>query len=399
MKELMFKIRANGEKIKSHSITLEEIESRSKEAIAKREELAKEIENVTEEGIDELETQLKEQDKLVEGIEAEKEEADKVKEDLDKEFDELQKELDEIQDEEDKEPKGEERKMNKELETRTAAVTDYIKTRALPADGLVSSEIGVLIPEEIVYNPQAEVSSKTDLSNLVTKAKVGTKSGSYPILKNNTQVLNTVAELEENPALSKPDFEEVKWSVETYRGALAVSREAIDDSEVDLMGIVADQARAVKQNTVNAKIAGEFKKFTAKDAEGVDGLKDIINVELDPAYDVRIVASQTAFNMLDKFKDKEGRYLLQDTIAFESGKQVLGKEVIVVADDLIGKGTVFVGDTKRAVLFADRKDIGVRWTDHHIYGEYLMAGLRMDIKQADKKAGFYVTLKDVPAGE
>ena len=282
--------------------------------------------------------------------------------------------------------------MNKELELRTAQIAGYIKTRALPADGVVQADIGAVIPEEIAYNPENEVTTRYDLSKLVTRTKVNTASGKYPILKTNTQVLATVAELEANPKLAKPDFDNVEWAVETYRGALALSREAIDDAAVDLMRIVAKQAQEAKINTVNAKIAAVLKTFGAKAAVGVDGLKDIVNLEIDPAYDVRIVASQTFFNTLDKLKDDNGRYLLQDDVTFASGKRALGYEVVVISDALMGAGKAFIGDTRRAVLFADRKEIGVRWADHDIYGEYLQAGMRMDIKKADAKAGFYVTL-------
>ena len=391
-KEIAFNIRETNEKIKSHSDVLVDIANRSKQALAKREELAGQIDDATEETINGLETELKEVDKEIKDIEAEQDEADKKQKDLDKELEDLQKELDDIQEDAPEGEKGEERHMNKELELRTAQIASYIKTRTLPADGVVQADIGAVIPEEIAYNPENEVTTRYDLSKLVTRTKVNTASGKYPILKTNTQVLATVAELEKNPKLAKPDFDNVEWAVETYRGALALSREAIDDAAVDLIRIVAKQAQEAKTNTVNAKIAAVLKTFTAKAAVGVDGLKDIVNLEIDPAYDVRIVASQTFFNTLDKLKDDNGRYLLQDDLTFASGKRALGYEVVVISDALMGAGKAFIGDTRRAVLFADRKEIGVRWADHDIYGEYLQAGMRMDVKKADAKAGFYVTL-------
>lgn len=42
------------------------------------------------------------------------------------------------------------------------------------AQQVTSTEAGVLIPEEIIYNPEAEVNSVVDLSTLVTKTAVTT---------------------------------------------------------------------------------------------------------------------------------------------------------------------------------------------------------------------------------
>ena len=52
----------------------------------------------------------------------------------------------------------------------------------------------------------------------------------------------------------------------------------------------------------------------------------------------------------------------------------------------------FIGDIQRAVLFADRQELGLRWTDNEIYGQYLQAVVRFDVKKADAKAGYFVTM-------
>ncbi|MPN22867.1 hypothetical protein SDC9_170252 [bioreactor metagenome] len=46
---------------------------------------------------------------------------------------------------------------------------------------------------------------------------------------------------------------------------------------------------------------------------------------------------------------------------------------------------------------ANRKDLEVKWVDHHIYGEYLRAGIRFGITKADANAGYLVTY--TPVGE
>ena len=47
--------------------------------------------------------------------------------------------------------------------------------------------------------------------------------------------------------------------------------------------------------------------------------------------------------------------------------------------------------SKRGILFADRKDLGLRWADNEIYGQYLQAVLRFGVKKVDAKAGYFVT--------
>ena len=117
-------------------------------------------------------------------------------------------------------------------------------------------------------------------------------------------------------------------------------------------------------------------------------------MNLDPAYSVSFVVSQSFYQALDTLKDKNGRYLLQDSIVSASGKVFLGHPVFVVADEVFGnagEAHAFVGDINRAVLFVDRKELGLRWADSEIYGQYLQAVVRFDVKKADKKAGYFVT--------
>ncbi|MDK7312310.1 phage major capsid protein, partial [Streptococcus oralis] len=92
----------------------------------------------------------------------------------------------------------------------------------------------VTIPEEIKYIPEKEVKTVQDLSELVTKTAVSTASGKYPILKRADDKFHTVEELEKNPELAKPTFETVAWEVATYRGAIPISQEALDDSIANL---------------------------------------------------------------------------------------------------------------------------------------------------------------------
>lgn len=266
--------------------------------------------------------------------------------------------------------------------------------------GVVSADAKATIPEAVEYKPQRALQTVVDLKPYTNVISAKTAKGSYPVLKNATGVLHTVAELEKNPALAKPEFTPVDWSVDTYRGAIPLSQESIDDSAADLTGIVAENGRQLKLNTTNALVAGVLKTFTAKEIASIDDLKKINNVDLDPAYARAIVASQSFYNWLDTQKDGNGRYLLQDSIISPSGKSVLGMPIVVVGDDVFGaagEGHAFLGDIKRSVLFADRADLDIQWVDNDLYGKYLRAGMRMGVAKADEAAGYFLTVTDPKA--
>ena len=270
--------------------------------------------------------------------------------------------------------------------------------------GITSPDVAATIPESILYNPENEVKSVTDLSQLVTQFQATTASGKYPVLKRATERMNSVEELQKNPELAKPEFEEVDWKVSTYRGAIPLSQESIDDSAIDLTSLVAMNANEQKINTTNFAIAAVLKAFTAKTVAGesVDDIKQILNVDLDPAYNKMIIASQSFYQYLDTLKDKNGQYLLHEAITDGSPRTLLGVPVTVVEDELLGaagEAHAFIGDLARAVLYANRKDIQVRWVDNDIYGQYLQAVTRFDVKAADKRAGYFVTGPATPTSK
>ena len=285
------------------------------------------------------------------------------------------------------------------LEIQKRAINAYIHTRdaSNAAEvGLKSQDAEVTIPKDIKYVPTEEVKTVADLSKYVTKFSVTTSSGTYPIVKRATGKLHTVEELAKNPELAKPEFENIDWKVATYRGAIPLSKEAIDDSAADLIGIVQNNANEQKINTTNDAISTVLKTFTAKSVSGtdVDAIKHILNVDLDPAYQRTIVASQSFYQYLDTLKDKNGRYMLNDPITTTSPAMLLGVPVIVVNDELLGnsgEAHAFIGDLKRAVLYPDRADLSIRWVDNDVYGTYLSAFFRFGVFQADKNAGYFVT--------
>lgn len=278
---------------------------------------------------------------------------------------------------------------------------DAVKMAINPvADGVKKSDVKPVSSEEISYTPQREVETIVDLKKFTRIHKAKKASGQYPILKRPNSRMNSVEELEKNPALAKPEFDHIAWEVKTYRGAIPLSQESIDDADVDLVGLVAEHVDDISLNTTNFAIADVMKTFTPKEIKTLDDIKKIYNVDLDPAYGKTFVSSQSFYNYLDTVKDGNGRYMLNDSISSASGKVFGSYPIFTLGDTVLGaeeEAHSFLGDIRRAILFADRKRLSLRWVDHEIYGQYLQAVIRFDVKKADAKAGYFLTYT-APAG-
>lgn len=268
---------------------------------------------------------------------------------------------------------------------------------------------GVLIPEEILA-PQKEKKDALDLTKYVHVIKTNRGSGKIPLIKKSGGKMNTVAELEKNPELAKPEIDEVSFDIETYRGYIPVSQEAIEDADYDITGLIAEEIADQELNTKNAAIVNILKSAPAPEYDdsedalpvvGIDGLKTVINTKLKRVYNVKLFVSSSLYNELDITKDKNGRYLLQDSISSASGKTFAGREVIVLDDDVIGEQAgdkvAFVGDAYEFVKLFDRKRASVKWVDNNIYGELLAGFVRFDTVAFDENAGYY--FEYVPAEE
>lgn len=300
----------------------------------------------------------------------------------------------------DKKDKEEKRSMEVILddkkETYTRSINQFIRTKGEKRDGLTTVGAEAVIPVDRITKPEKQPETVVDLRQHVGRVPVTTGTGSYPILRANKNKMISVAELAKNPALANPEFTKVNYEIATYRGYIPVSQEALDDSDIDLGGLVAEHIQRQSLNTSNAAIAAKLQEAPAKAVTTIDDLKDIVNVAIDPAYAVKFIASQSFFNELDKMKDNDGRYLLQQDVTVASGYKLLGREVVVMADDVIGTKAgdkvAFVGDPSLFVKFFDRQQASVRWVDNDVYGQLLAGFVRFDVEVADTAAGFYVTL-------
>ncbi len=342
---------------------------------------------------EEIETVEDEIDKLAK----DKEELEKKKSKLEGEIEELEGELEELNSKEPKNShKRSDRKMDKGfIREAREGIETYIRSKGQAREGFKVVDGGVLVPDEILQ-PYRKPKETVDLKRFLRVVKVNSGAGKVPVIKKSGSEMIAVAELEKNPELAKPEITDIPYDIETYRGYIPVSQEVIDDAAFDVTGLIAEEISDQELNTQNSAIANILKTATPKTVVGLDGLKDISNVELKRVYDSKAIISASLYNELDKMKDKNGRYLLQDDITAASGKKLFGKlEVIVLDDDMIGEkdGDLvgFIGDPYNFAMFFDRKRASAKWVDDNIYGELLAGFVRFDVRTVDEDAGFYIT--------
>lgn len=296
------------------------------------------------------------------------------------------------------------KEVNQE-KTEERSFLDYVRsrdvsTRAFDTTGVKSADASAIIPEEIITKARKLPETVVDLRSKVTVQNVTHASGTYPILRPNKAILVSVEELKANPDLDKPQFDDVDYKVLTYRGQLAVAQEALDDSDDNLGGIIANHIQRQALNTANAKLGALLRTAEAVAATSLDDLKTQINTGFDPAYALELLVSQSFYNEVDKMKDGEGRYLLQPSVASSTGKSLFGLNVTVLADDLIGtaKGdkVAFLGDPKAFAVYFNRLSYTARWVEEVYYGQVLAVGMRFDAKVVDPAAGKFITLTVTP---
>lgn len=371
---------------------------------------SEELEAAIEEA--ETEEEIKAVEEEVEKLEGEMKDLEEKKSKLEGEIAELEGQLEELNSKKpkNKREKGDGKMKDKEFREKLGLYVrskgkvlreDPVEPEEPEMVGFKVVDGGVLIPEEILA-PQREKEDAVDLTKYVHIIKTNRGSGKIPLIKKSGSKMNTVAELEKNPELAKPSIDVVSYDIDTYRGYIPVSQEAIEDADYDITGLIAEEIADQELNTKNDAIVTILKSAPAPEYDanedplpvvGIDGLKTVLNTKLKRVYNTKLYVSSSLYNELDITKDNNGRYLLQDSISSASGKTFAGREVIVLDDDVIGEQAgdkvAFVGDAYEYVKLFDRKQASVKWIDNNIYGELLAGFVRFDTVAFDENAGFY----------
>ena len=271
---------------------------------------------------------------------------------------------------------------------------EFLKTGEIKRDstGFDSNAGEAVLPSQVL-DIMSQPKDPAQLGGYVTKVQVSAPTGKIPVLSKASAQLVSASELAENPALANATLTQVNYDVQTLRGALPISLEMTQDYP-DITGLLTHYINDIKDQTEQHKIGAVLQTATSVAATSIDDIKDAFNVGLSNYTDRMFVVSESFFAAIDKQKDAEGRYLLQDSITSPSGKQLFGAPLVVVADDVLGKSgdaKAFIGSVKNFVVETVKGNINLSWQRNENFEQVLLAALRADFKAADTAAGKFIT--------
>ncbi|WP_315122333.1 phage major capsid protein [uncultured Clostridium sp.] len=270
-------------------------------------------------------------------------------------------------------------------------------TEGVPEDG------GLTVPQDIRTKIKELRRSYPDaLENYVNIETVTTLSGSRVIEKEADYTpFDNVEEAADFPEMDGPEFVQIDYKVKKKGGILKFSRELLQDTAENIIVYIRKWTSKKGKATRNAlilKILNEVFGTTKKPVKTLDDLKDIFNVELDPAFELTSIAimNQDVFNHFDKMKDDKGKYILQPDPTQSTKMLLFGKYPIVKVSNktlptVANKAPIYCGDLKEGITIFDREALYLEFNDKSdsTWNKDLMAMKareRLDIKPVDTKA-------------
>ncbi|WNX15357.1 phage major capsid protein [Lacticaseibacillus rhamnosus] len=271
---------------------------------------------------------------------------------------------------------------------------DFLKTGEIKRDsaGFDSAAGEAVLPSQVL-DIMSQPKDPAQLGGYVTKVQVSAPTGKIPVLSKASAQLVSATELADNPKLANASLTQVNYDVQTLRGSLPISLEMTQDYP-NITSLLTQYINDIKDQTEQHKIGAVLQTATPVAAKSIDDIKDAFNIGLSNYSDRMFVVSESFFAAIDKQKDGEGRYLLQDSITSPSGKQLFGAPLVVVADDVLGKSgdaKAFIGSVKNFVVETVKGNINLSWQRNENFEQVLLAALRADFKAADKAAGKFIT--------
>lgn len=269
-------------------------------------------------------------------------------------------------------------------------------SEGVPADG------GLVVPQDIRTAIKELRRGEDSLEELVNVEPVTTLSGSRVIEVNAEEApFDNIEEGADFPDVQTPQFKQVEYKVKKKGGTLKVTRELIQDSDQNIQAYlkrwIAKKAK-VTRNFLILKKADEITKGKEVPVSTLDELKDIFNVKLDPSIAAMavVVTNQDGFNYLDKLKDSDGKYVLQQDPTQATKKLLFGTYPIrrvsnKTLKSVEGKAPIYCGCLKEAITIFDREVLTIEMnTQGDSYWNKDLAGIkvreRLDIKDVDTEA-------------
>lgn len=317
-------------------------------------------------------------DKLAEATEAEKE-----LKDLQKKYDMLdaldKEDLEEVKAQAAAGKAGDFGKKNSIVKTFVNAIRSGIRREPVSKEDMEilnsmregsDPDGGLTVPADISTQIRELRRSEDALENEVTVENTSNIKGSRVYEVNADSVpFDTIDEESVFPDVDTPVLKKVEYAVKKFGGILKVTYELLKDSDTNIIAFLTNWAAKKCRATRNSLILKKLNEMTSGfevEVTDVDGLKNIFNVELDPAIAAgsKIITNQSGFNWLDKLKDKDGDYILQKDPTQPTRRLLFGSyPVRVVSNRTIknsaGKVSLYCGNLKEALVLFDRENMTI----------------------------------------
>lgn len=278
-------------------------------------------------------------------------------------------------------------------------------TRALtPNVGLSQGQ--VIIPKTIL-TPEHKEYQFPRLGSLVRTISVKTTTGMLPIFELADGTLAQHTEFTETTPNNAPTVSQVNWQLKSYTGRYLFSQELIQDSAYDWQSELSNCLLELRDNTedkliVTALQTASTHKVTAS-TDPIGDIKDALNKNLKPndSAQATIIASQSAYNAVDKMTDANGRPLVNTNLTEGMGQQLLGHRIVVVPDELLGSAgdmNFIIAPLQKAVINFKQSEITGQFQDTtDVWFKALGIFLREDVQLVDEKYVTQIKVKSISA--
>jgi|SRR5690554_3279154 len=294
-------------------------------------------------------------------------------------------------------------------------IMDQYKARLSANEG---EDGGYIIPEDIQTRINKLRQSTDDLKQYVNVVPVSTNKGARTLERRADHTpfapLSEYGDPNAMQEIESPKFDRISYAIEDYAGFLPVPNTVLEDTDQALEDYLVEWIAKKGKATDNFHILQVIDGFDKVQLDDYTGIKDVLNVELDPAFanEAVIYTNQDGFNYLDKLEDDNGRPLLQPDPTQATRKLFAGTHPIVVLSNktLATEGTLapfIIGVLDEAVNYWDRKQLSIDMTkvggqawrsnttefraimrlDTGAWDEEAVVYAQMDISQDDETGG------------
>lgn len=203
------------------------------------------------------------------------------------------------------------KKENDEVAKFAKAVRGFIKKGLVEG---VDEDGGYTVPEDVSTKVEHYKDVDYSLEKDIDVVNVTTNKGSRTFQKKTD--VDTFVDIDENGAITNeldaPKFERLSYVIQDRAGFMPVSNDLVNDSDANIMAIVAEWIAKADVATTNAKVLAKVGEKAQINLENIAGIKKALNVTLGQAYKAgaKIYTNDDGLNYLDTLVDGNDRPLL-----------------------------------------------------------------------------------------